>query len=145
MWDLRREQGAGPSSRPEDLRQQKEKEPMVNKAKVPVTTEADQNEGGPSVAVAEVEPDHRGMKRKQDTPKTPGEKPKARRKQKTTKIPIDPIEVSDGSVEVKQEAQIVLSEDSSQLPESQIIDQFGLSLAYGDQIVMPVLCILEGN
>ncbi|KAL2634452.1 hypothetical protein R1flu_005931 [Riccia fluitans] len=119
---------------------------MVNEAEVPVTVEAYQNkEGGPSIATVEVKPDRWGTKKKQDTPKTPREKPKVRRKQKTTKKPIDPIEVSDRSVEAKQEEQIVLPKDSSQLPKTQIINQFGLSLAYGDRIVMLVLHILEGN
>ncbi|KAL2649983.1 hypothetical protein R1flu_018111 [Riccia fluitans] len=118
---------------------------VVNKAEVPIIVEVPNKEGGPSAVAAKVEPDRRGTKQKQDTPKTPTEKPKSRRKQKTTKKPIDPMELSDVLIEAKQEEQTVLLEDSSHLPESHIIKQFGMSLAYGERIVMLVLYILEGN
>ncbi|KAL2624486.1 hypothetical protein R1flu_008731 [Riccia fluitans] len=77
---------------------------MVNEAEVPVPVEAVPNEeGGPSAAAAKAEPDRRGTKQNQGMPKISAEKPKVRRKQKTTKKPIEPIELSGGSQEAKEE------------------------------------------
>ncbi|KAL2632354.1 hypothetical protein R1flu_017040 [Riccia fluitans] len=75
---------------------------MTAKAGILVTIEAVLNEkGGPSAAAAKAEPERRGGKWKQDTPMNPANKPKARRKQKTTKKPCETIELSDGSQEAK--------------------------------------------
>ncbi|KAL2613072.1 hypothetical protein R1flu_024764 [Riccia fluitans] len=96
---------------------------MVDKDGIPVIVETILNEeAGPSTAKAE--PDQRGTKRKQDTLKTPTDKPKSRRKVKTTKKPCETIELSDESCEVKQEEETILPKDSSQLPESDIIEKF---------------------
>ncbi|KAL2632107.1 hypothetical protein R1flu_016793 [Riccia fluitans] len=119
---------------------------MVDKDGILVTVEAVPNEeGGPSNIGAEAKPNQRGTKWKQDTPKTPAEKPKSKRKQNATKTPCETIDLRDGSQEAKQEEETVLPEDTSQLPETDIIEQLQLSLAYGEWIFVPILHILEGN
>ncbi|KAL2633955.1 hypothetical protein R1flu_005434 [Riccia fluitans] len=125
--------------------EEKEKAPLVDELEgVPVTFPIP-NKEGPSAAKAEAKPDQRGTKWKQDTQKTPGDRPKLRRKTKVTKKPCETIELSNESQEAKQEEETALPEDSLQLLESHIIEQFCLSLAYGEQIMVPILHIFEGN
>ncbi|KAL2623771.1 hypothetical protein R1flu_008016 [Riccia fluitans] len=73
------------------------------------------------------------------------DKPKARKKLKKMKTPHATTELSDEPQEAKQEEETILREDTSLLPESQFIEQFCLSLAYGEQIVIPILHIIEGT
>ncbi|KAL2644464.1 hypothetical protein R1flu_012051 [Riccia fluitans] len=109
----------------------KGKAPMVDENGIPITIEAVLNEeGGPSNA--EAEPDQRGNKQKQDTPKTLAEKLKSRKNTKVMKKPCETIDLSDELQEAKWEEETVLPEDTSQLPEFNIIEKFCLSLAYGE-------------
>ncbi|KAL2635352.1 hypothetical protein R1flu_006831 [Riccia fluitans] len=137
----------GPLSRaePSSVEKEKEKTPIEAKGGVPVIIEAIPNEGGGPSAEAKAEANQRGTKRKQDTLKTPADKPKERRKLKKTKTLHATIELSDESQEAKQEEETILPEDTLQLLESQIIEQFCLSLAYGGQIAVPIFHIIEGT
>ncbi|KAL2624371.1 hypothetical protein R1flu_008616 [Riccia fluitans] len=84
---------------------------MVDKDGILVTIEAILNEEG-GLFNAEAEADRRGTKRRQDSPKTPVDKPKLRRKTKVTKKPHETIYLSDESQEVKQEEKTILPKDS---------------------------------
>ncbi|KAL2652540.1 hypothetical protein R1flu_020668 [Riccia fluitans] len=131
----------GHSTRAEASRKEKVKAPMVDEDEIPVIVPI-LNEEVPN---AKEETVQRGNKQRQDSPKIPADKPKSRKKTKVTKKPHKMIDLSNESQEVKQEKQTILPEDILQLLESDIIEKFCLSLVYGEQKIIPILHILEGN
>ncbi|KAL2651455.1 hypothetical protein R1flu_019583 [Riccia fluitans] len=101
---------------------------MAAKEEILVTLEMIPNEdGGPFAAVVEDKPDQRGTERKQDTLKTPVDRPKSRRKIKTTKKLCELIELSDESQEVKRKEVSNLAEDTSPAPKADEIEKFLLA------------------
>ncbi|KAL2623788.1 hypothetical protein R1flu_008033 [Riccia fluitans] len=60
-----------------------------------------------------------------------------------TKIPHETIDLSDESQEAKKEEEIILAEDTLQAPEVDAIEKFQLSMIYDEQVVTPIIRILE--
>ncbi|KAL2649960.1 hypothetical protein R1flu_018088 [Riccia fluitans] len=93
---------------------------------------------------AEAEPEQRRSKQRQSLPKTSTDKPRARKKTKMTMKPYDMIDLSnDEPQEAKREEETILAEDTSQVPEADVIEKFRMSMVHGEQVVTPHLRILE--
>ncbi|KAL2649557.1 hypothetical protein R1flu_017685 [Riccia fluitans] len=140
---------AGPSSPKADKVRAEAKEETAAetsakvKGKVPeveeevlATTELVLDEADPN---AEVE-----SERRQSLPKTLTDKPRARKKTKMTKKLYNTIKLSDEELqEAKREEETILAEDTSQVPEVDMIEKFRMSMVYGEQVVVSILRILE--
>ncbi|KAL2612113.1 hypothetical protein R1flu_023805 [Riccia fluitans] len=61
-----------------------------------------------------------------------------------TKKPFDIVDLSDDELqEAKREEETILAEDTLQVPKADVIEKFMMSMAYGKQVVVPILQILE--
>ncbi|KAL2649248.1 hypothetical protein R1flu_017376 [Riccia fluitans] len=70
-----------------------------------------------------------------------GEAP-ARKKMKMTKK--ETIHLSEGEVqEVKREEETNYAEGTSQVPETDVVDNYRKSMAYGEEVVVPILRLFE--
>ncbi|KAL2624138.1 hypothetical protein R1flu_008383 [Riccia fluitans] len=72
---------------------------------------------------------------------TPTIKPKARKKTKMMKN--DMIDLSDDEPQEVKREETILAKGTSQIPEIDIIDNFKKSMTYGEQMVVPILQLLE--
>ncbi|KAL2654160.1 hypothetical protein R1flu_022288 [Riccia fluitans] len=87
---------------------------------------------------AEMKPDQRRSKRRRSSPVTPTDKPRTRKKTKMTKKGM--IDLSDEEPqEAKREEETVYAEGTLQAPETDDINNFKKSMAYGEQVVVPIL------
>ncbi|KAL2644893.1 hypothetical protein R1flu_012480 [Riccia fluitans] len=69
---------------------------------------------------------------------------KLKAKKKTKIMRKDTIDLSDDKLqEAKREEETIFTEGTSQIPETDVIDNFKKSMTYGEQVVVPILRLLE--
>ncbi|KAL2632182.1 hypothetical protein R1flu_016868 [Riccia fluitans] len=102
---------------------------------VPAITKSVLDEDDPN---SEVKPKQRTSKQRQSSPKSLMDKPKSRKKMKMPKR--DTIDLSDDKQQkVKREEETVLAKLTLQAPETDVIENFRISMVYGEQVVVPIL------